>query len=96
MHRYWVYIMSNKYRTILYIGVTNDLYRRYIEHKQGRVDGFTKKYNCHDLVYFEEYQDINEAIAREKSLKGILRQKKEELIKSINPLMRNLADDFEW
>ena len=72
IHQYWVYIMSNKVRSVLYIGVTNDLYRRYNEHKAGSVKGFTQKYRCCDLLYFEEYNNVNEAIAREKELKGLV------------------------
>ncbi|MBQ8365736.1 MAG: GIY-YIG nuclease family protein [Bacteroidaceae bacterium] len=96
VHQYWVYIMSNKSRKVLYIGITNDLYRRYIEHKTGIVEGFTKKYKCHYLIYFEEYKSVDDAIAREKELKGWRREKKEKLIISVNPLKKNLADDFEW
>ena len=68
--QYWVYIMSNKTRSVLYIGVTNDLYRRYCEHRDGVMDGFTKKYKCHALVYYEEFNLPDDAIAREKELKG--------------------------
>ncbi|MBR2416918.1 MAG: GIY-YIG nuclease family protein [Bacteroidaceae bacterium] len=96
VHQYWVYIMSNKSRKVLYIGITNDLYRRYIEHKTGIVEGFTKKYRCHHLIYFEEYNIVDEAIAREKELKGWRREKKEKLITFFNPLKRNLAEDFGW
>ncbi|GHU62927.1 hypothetical protein FACS1894160_0630 [Bacteroidia bacterium] len=62
--------MSNTYNNVLYIGVTNDLYRRVIEHKSKEVQGFTKKYNCDKLVYFEEFNNIEEAITREKQLKN--------------------------
>ena len=94
--QYWVYIMSNKTRSVLYIGVTNDLYRRYIEHKQEIIKGFTQKYKCHHLVYYEEFSDINEAIAREKVLKGWTRVKKENLIATINPEKQNLAEVLNW
>ncbi len=96
VHRYWVYIMSNRTRTVLYIGVTNDLYRRYVEHKTGVIEGFTKKYRCHYLVYFEEYKFIEDAIKREKELKGWNRAKKENLIASVNPHKRDLAEEMEW
>ena len=66
--RYYTYILSNKNDTTLYIGVTNDLERRVAEHRSGTIPGFTQKYNCHKLVYFEEYSDIDQAIAREKQL----------------------------
>ena len=96
IHQYWVYMMSNKSRTVLYIGVTNDLYRRYIEHKNGTIKGFTQKYKCHHLIYFEEYNNIEEAIAREKELKGWRREKKENLINSTNPNKKDLAEDLNW
>ncbi len=69
----------------LYVGVTNDLGRRVWEHKQGLVDGFSKKYHCKKLVYHEYCWDIGQAIAREKQIKRWRREKKEELIKTINP-----------
>ena len=84
MPLYYTYILTNSNRTVLYIGVTNDLQRRINEHKAG-LSSFTKKYNVHQLVYFEEYPDINAAIAREKQLKGWARAKKEALINSFNP-----------
>ena len=96
IHQYWVYIMSNKNRTVLYIGVTNDLYRRYIEHKQEIIKGFTQKYKCHHLLYYEEFAGINEAIAREKVLKGWIRAKKDALIASINPDKLDLAESLGW
>ena len=76
IHQYWIYIMANTTRRVIYIGVTNDLYRRYIEHRNGIIKGFTDKYKCHDLIYFEEFKFIEEAIAREKELKGWKREKK--------------------
>ena len=96
IHQYWVYIMSNYTRTVLYIGVTNDLYRRYCEHKNGTIKGFTHKYKCNSLVYYEEYNNINDAIAREKELKGWSREKKETLIKKANPNFWNLAIELKW
>ena len=92
--KYWIYIMSNSNRDVLYIGVTNNLQRRYFEHKTGSIEGFTKKYNCHIMVYFEEFQQIEEAIAREKQLKGWKREKKEFLIKQKNPRMEDLGQYF--
>lgn len=77
---YYVYIMTNAYNTVLYVGVTNNLCRRVYEHKEGLVDGFTKKYRVHKLVYYEVYNDVNGAISREKNLKGKTRQKKIDLI----------------
>ncbi len=74
---YYVYILSNQTNTVLYIGVTNDLHRRLYEHKSGQINGFTQKYHIHKLVYFEEYTEVNYAIAREKQLKNWVRSKKE-------------------
>ena len=68
--RYYTYILSNKNDTTLYIGVTNDLGRRVAEHRSGMVPGFTQKYSCHKLVYYEEYSEVEMAIAREKQLKN--------------------------
>ena len=76
---------------VLYIGVTNNLKRRVYEHKQELVEGFSKKYKCKKLIYFEEYQDINLAIAREKQLKKWRREKKEWLIKRMNPDFKDLS-----
>ena len=78
----------------LYIGVTNDLPRRILEHQQGLVAGFTKKYHCHKLVYFEDCGDVIEAISREKVLKGWLRKKKEDLIRSMNPSWKDLSKEL--
>ena len=91
---YYVYIMSNTYNTTLYIGVTNDLERRVLEHKSGTTPGFTKKYCCDKLVYYEIYSDINQAIEREKKLKKWRREKKDWLIMSMNSELRDLYEDF--
>ena len=88
--------MSNKTRSVLYIGVTNDLFRRFNEHRNGAIAGFTFKNKCHYLVYFEEYNSIDDAIAREKVLKGWWREKKNILIASTNPQMCDLADSMGW
>ena len=90
---YYVYIMSNRYKT-LYIGVTNDLERRAYEHKNGLTPGFTKRYNINRLVLFEETSDVNEAIEREKRLKGWVRRRKIDLIEAANPSWDDLA--AEW
>ncbi|MDD2565404.1 MAG: GIY-YIG nuclease family protein [Candidatus Gracilibacteria bacterium] len=92
-HNYFVYILSSNSGT-LYIGVTNNLERRIQEHKKGQVDGFTKKYGCNKLVYFENGGDINGAITREKQLKGWKRFRKEELIISINPMWEDLSQKW--
>ncbi len=83
-NKYYIYILTNKSYT-LYIGVTNNLIRRLWEHKSKLVEGFTKKYNIDKLIYFEEYTNINESIERERKLKGGIRKKKIELIKTKNP-----------
>lgn len=89
----YVYIMTNRSKT-LYTGVTNDLIRRVYEHKNKMVEGFTKKYNITRLLYFEETNDIQSAIAREKQIKGWLRAKKVALIESTNPEWKDLSE--EW
>ncbi|MEM1170083.1 MAG: GIY-YIG nuclease family protein [Cyanobacteria bacterium P01_H01_bin.35] len=81
---YYIYIMTNKRNTVLYTGITNDLIRRVYEHKSKLVEGFTKKYNINKLVYFEMYENPSEAIAREKQIKAGSRQKKINLINSMN------------
>ena len=80
MKQYFVYILASKKNGTLYIGVTNDLIRRVYEHKEGIIEGFTKKYNIKNLVYYEIHTDINEAIKREKALKKWKRDWKIELI----------------
>ena len=85
IHCYYVYILSNTHNTVLYIGVTNNLTRRCFEHKQKKTKGFTKKYNVDKLVFFEMFDFIDLAIAREKQLKGFSRAKKDALINSNNP-----------
>ncbi len=87
---YWVYILANIHRT-LYIGVTNDLQRRVFEHKNDVVPGFTPKYGIDQLVYFESTNEIHEALAREKQLKGWLRKKKLALIEGMNPRWEDLS-----
>ena len=82
--------MTN-YSKTLYTGVTNDLNRRVYEHKQKLIPGFTQKYNITKLVYFEETTDVTDAIAREKQIKGWLREKKIALIESINPTLQDLS-----
>ena len=93
MNEYYVYIMTNKSGT-LYTGVTNNIQRRVFEHRNKLVEGFSKKYNITQLVYYEVTTDISAAIAREKQIKGWLRAKKIALIKSVNPNWRDLSE--EW
>ncbi len=92
MQKSYVYILTNKLHTVLYAGVTVDLYRRLAEYVEGK-SIFTAKYKVHKLVYVEEFQHIQDAIAREKQIKSWNRKRKMELIDSHNPLWRNLMDD---
>ena len=94
MHEYFVYILTNKENSVLYIGVTNNLERRLSEHKNKIVEGFTKNYNVYKLVYYEKFSDINLAIAREKKLKGWKRTRKNELVEEDNPGWKNLTEGW--
>ena len=85
IHLYYVYIMTNKYHTVLYTGVTNDLKRRCSEHTEKKIKGFTQKYNVDKLIYFEIFDFIDLAIQREKQIKGYSKVKKTTLIKQFNP-----------
>jgi len=94
MKQYAVYFMTNKNNTVLYIGVTSELVKRVYQHKTKAYKGFTAKYNCDKLVYFEVYTDINEAISREKQLKNGNRKRKNELVDKENPDWNDLSE--EW
>ncbi len=85
MNLSYVYILTNKYRTTFYIGVTSNLERRILQHSKGERSKFTKKYNLKDLVYFEEFMDINQAILREKQLKNWRHDWKVNFVKETNP-----------
>jgi putative endonuclease len=91
---YWVYILANKPNGTIYVGVTNSLERRIWEHKTGAIPGFSRRYGLKFLVHIEEFADIIDAIAREKEIKGWLRKKKTALIRSGNPLWKDLAGDW--
>jgi putative endonuclease len=93
MKTYYVNIMSNKSGT-LYTGITNDLEKRVYQHKCKTIEGFTKRYNITQPVFFESTNYITSAIAREKQIKGMLRHKKVELIKSLNPEWKDLSEDW--
>ena len=80
-----IYIMTNRTDNVLYTGVTSNLKKRVYEHREKMIEGFTKKYNTHKLVYYEVFQDMANAIAREKQIKGMSRQKKIDLITAVNP-----------
>jgi putative endonuclease len=93
-HEYFVYIMTNDRRTVLYTGVTNDLLRRVSEHRGKMTRGFTSRYNVDKLVFFEGTTDVVAAIAREKQIKGGSRRRKIALIDGTNPDWRDLYDDL--
>ena len=94
MKAFYVYMMTNRWKNVLYTGVTNDLVRRVWQHRKRVKEGFTKKYNCDQLVYLEWYQDVRQAIERETQIKKWSRAKKNALIASLNPEWRDLSD--EW
>ncbi len=91
---YYVYILTNKINTVLYIGVTDNIKRRVYEHKSKVVPGFTSRYNLTKLVYYEIFEDPLSAITREKQLKGWIRIKKENLIYSFNPEWEDLYEEL--
>ena len=92
---YYVYILTNKYRNVLYTGMTNDLIRRVYEHKNNLApESFTSRYGVHKLVYFEQTTDVRAALEREKQLKGWRRSKKNALINAMNPQWRDLYPMF--
>lgn len=92
---YYTYIMTNQRHTTLYVGITGDLPYRTYQHKNKVEKGFTKKYNINKLVYYEVFDNPDEAIAREKQIKAGSRKKKIELINRDNPKWRDLSEDFE-
>ena len=91
MNDYYVYILTNHNDKVMYVGVTNDLARRIQEHKSELIEGFTKRYYVHKLVYYEQCTDVNAAIAREKQLKGWKREKKNALVETMNPTWEDLS-----
>ncbi|HYR98036.1 MAG TPA: GIY-YIG nuclease family protein [Gemmatimonadales bacterium] len=93
MRTYYVYIMASRSR-VLYTGITNDLARRVDEHKRSLTPGFTSRYHITRLVYFEEFGDVRDAIAREKQLKGWVRSRKVRLIEQKNPSWADLANTW--
>lgn len=94
MNVYWVYMMTNKYNTTLYIGVTNDLKRRVYEHKEKLVLGFTFKYNCSKLIWYESTESVESAIVKEKQMKKWKREYKINLINQFNPDWHDLYDSI--
>jgi putative endonuclease len=91
MKSYYVYILTTRNNKMLYIGMTNNLERRLVEHKSHTIPGYTDKYNVTKLVYFQEFSDVYEALETEKRLKGWLRVKKNNLISEFNPEWNELA-----
>jgi len=91
---YYLYILASKKDGVLYIGITNDLVKRTYQHKNNLCDGFTKKYFVHKLVYFEQYQDIQDAISREKQIKRWNRQWKIDLIEKMNSEWKDLNESL--
>jgi putative endonuclease len=89
-----VYIMTNKRDGTLYIGLTSDLPKRVWEHKNNVVEGFTKKYGCHTLVYFEPIEDFDSALQREKQMKAWNRDWKIQMIEKTNPTWKDLSDNI--
>ena len=89
---YYVYLLTNWNNKVIYVGVTNDLSRRLYQHKNKIIQGFTQKYNLNKLVYFEETNDINAAITREKEIKKWRREKKDNLVNQLNPNWIDLSE----
>ncbi len=93
MKQYYVYILTNRSRTF-YVGVTNNLERRLYEHQHKLIEGFTKRYNITQLIYYEVFDGVRQAIAREKQVKDWRREKKIALIESLNPTWKDLSTDW--
>ncbi|MCK4540226.1 GIY-YIG nuclease family protein [Candidatus Parcubacteria bacterium] len=92
-YNFYVYIMASTSGTI-YIGMTNNLERRVIEHKKGVINGFSKKYSCNKLIYYEHYQYVYDAISREKEIKKWRREKKQKLVAKLNPHWNDLSKEL--
>ena len=93
--QYYVYFLTNRTNSVLYVGVTNNLQRRLYEHKNELADGFTKRYHVHKLVYFETTTDVRATIAREKQIKSWSRARKNALIETMNPKWEDLSLNWE-
>ena len=94
MGNYYVYILTNWKGNVMYIGVTSNLERRCYEHRHERIEGFTKRYHVHKLVYYEQTGDVKAAIEREKQLKHWTRAKKNALVETMNPTWKDLSEDW--
>jgi putative endonuclease len=92
--QYYVYILTNKWNKVLYVGVTNDLQRRVLEHRDKTLRGFTQRYNVDKPIYFEATESIESAILREKQLKGGSRKQRIALIESVNPEWKDLYQEL--
>ena len=90
----YVYFMTNGNNNVLYVGVTNSLKRRMVEHSEGRGSEFTKKYNCSKLVYYEVFPSIEQAIAREKQIKHFKREWKNQLVEKVNPEWTDISGEI--
>lgn len=95
MRTFYVYILTNKHRTVYYTGITNNLERRVAEHQSGRGSSFTSFYRVHDLIYFEEYAKPMAAIFREKEIKKWRREKKLRLVKRVNPELKAITSALD-
>ena len=93
--QYYVYFLTNRTDSVLYVGVTNDLQRRLFEHQNELADGFTKRYHVHKLVYFETTTDVKAAIEREKQIKSWSRARKNALVETMNPKWEDLSLKWE-
>ena len=91
---YTIYIMSNFTRTVLYIGASSNLIGRVWQHKNNLVEGFTKKYNCHYLIYYESLETAGEMVNRERQVKNYSRKKKQVMILKFNPTLKDLYEDL--
>jgi putative endonuclease len=91
MKAFYVYMMTNRSRVVLYSGITNSLMRRVWQHQNGEIEGFTKMYKVNRLIYYERFNDRRDAIAREKEIKGWRRDKKNALVKTMNPKWADLS-----
>ncbi|HEV3100185.1 MAG TPA: GIY-YIG nuclease family protein [Candidatus Udaeobacter sp.] len=91
MKAFYVYMMTNRSRVVLYTGITNSLMRRVAQHQKGEIEWFTKTYNVNLLVYYERFNDPRDAIAREKEIKGWRRSKKNALVETLNPHWADLS-----
>ncbi len=94
LRQFYIYVMTNKYNRVLYIGITSDLLKRVYQHQQGSIKGFTYAYNATKLLYYEIWDTAESAIAREKQLKNWHREWKFNLIKELNPNLKDLAGDL--